>query len=360
MRARIHTEFINGASTVQFERTLHEVGTADGMNLVVTHKRPVSGEVRGAVLFIHGLGQNRYSWTLTRRSMENYFVSKGLETFNAELRGHGLSRANGSEYPTGFETYLQFDVPAILEAVHEISGGRKVFLVGHSLGGTIAYCLPPQLQDYLAGIISIGGPFRMGKGNPLLRVGAKVGVTAGNLVRLHRLHPKAFYVDVIGLLVRYGLFFFDNPFNRIPVQVWFPRSIERDILVERIEKGFDRTSFAVFWLLIEWAASGRLHGSDGTRGFEDRISALTVPILFVVGDRDYVVPETSVREAYEKAGSSDKELKVFGNEARGLHWGHCDLICGEHAPRITWPYMWRWIEARLPDSPDSSQQDPDA
>ncbi len=354
MERNIHTELVNGTQTVQFERTLHEVVTADGMNLVMTHKRPVSGKVNGTVLFIHGLGQNRYSWTLTRRSLENYFVSEGLETFNAELRGHGLSRANGSDYPTGFETYLEFDVPAILEAVHDISGGRKAFLVGHSLGGTIAYCLEPEHQRYLAGVISIGGPFRMGQGNLLLRLGARLGAFAGNLVRLHRFHPRAFYVDVIGVLVKYGLFFFDNRFNRLRVQVWFPKSIERDILVERIEKGFDRTSFAVFWLLIEWAASGRLHASDGKSGFEDRIAALDVPILFVVGDRDYVVPERSVREAFDKAATTDKELKVFGGEARGLHWGHCDLICGQHAPRVTWPYMMDWIRKRLPDGPQGS------
>ncbi|RME47063.1 MAG: alpha/beta fold hydrolase, partial [Chloroflexi bacterium] len=253
MKRNIYTEFVNGTQTVQFERTLVEVPTADGMNLIVTHKRPVDRDVIGTIVFVHGLGQNRYSWTLTRRSLENFFVSQGLETFNAELRGHGLSRAAGSDYPTGFETYLQFDIPAILEAVYDISGGRKVFLIGHSLGGTIAYCLEADLQRYLAGIISIGGPFRMGQGNFLLRLGATVGSKAGNLLRLYRFHPRAFYIDVIGLLVKYGLFFFDNRFNRFPIQVWFPKSIERDILIERIEKGFDRTSFAVFWLMIEWA-----------------------------------------------------------------------------------------------------------
>ncbi len=350
MKPNVYTEFVNGNRTVTFERTLEEVSTADGMNLIVTHKRPVSRDIVGTIVFVHGLGQNRYSWTLTRRSLENYFVSHGFETFNAELRGHGLSRAAGSDYPTGFETYVDYDIPAILEAAYTRSGGRKVFLIGHSLGGTIAYCLPSELERYLAGIIAIGGPFRMGEGNALLRAGATLGSALGNALRLYRFHPRAFYIDVIGLLVRYGLFFFDNRFNRFPIQVWFPGSIERDILIERIEKGFDRTSFAVFWLMIEWAAHGRLHASDGRTGLEDRIASLHVPVLFVVGDRDYVVPERSVRDAHILAGSRDKALKVFGGEARGLHWGHCDLICGEHAPRVTWPYMLEWIQRRLPQS----------
>jgi hypothetical protein len=55
----------------------------------------------------------------------------------------------------------------------------------------------------------------------------------------------------------------------------------------------------------------------------------------------------AVREAYEKAGSTDKIFKIFGNEEPDLHWGHCDLICGKRAPDITWPYMLNWMDERI-------------
>ena len=161
------------------------------------------------------------------------------------------------------------------------------------------------------------------------------------------LHPQTFYIDFIGFFAQFGLPVLDNRFNRIPLQVWYPGSIEKDILAERIEKGFDRTSFNVAWLLVEWASSGKFHSSDGTMDFEENIADLKIPIFFVVGDKDCAVPEASVREAYLKAGSRDKQLKVFGGEAPGLHWGHCDLICGREAPRIVWPEVLRWIEQHL-------------
>lgn len=341
-------EAVDGEQTVELHRSLHEVTTDDGMNLIMTRKRPVGRESVAPILFVHGLGQNRYSWTLSRRSLENYFVSEGYETFNVELRGHGLSRANGCEYPARFETYLFYDMPAVFRSLREITGGRKLFYYGHSLGGAISYCIGAAHQADLAGVVSIAGPFTLARGNMTMKLLARSGVLLDKLIPFRLLHPEAFYIDVIGFLASYGLFALDNRFNVFPLQVWYPGSIERDILTERIEKGFDRTSFNVFWLLVEWAASGKLHGSDRTTSLEDHITDLRVPILFVIGDRDYTVPEASVREACQKAASEDKTVKVFGGERPGLHWGHCDLICGRHAPRVVWPYLLDWMRQRLP------------
>jgi len=346
-RKVVYRETVNHHKTTEFYRQLHEITTEDGMNLIMTHKIPVARKSLASVLLVHGLGQNRYSWTLSRRSLENYLVDSGFETFNVELRGHGLSRANGCEYPTSFETYLFYDLPAVLRAVREITNGNKIFYVGHSLGGAIAYCVGARYQEHLAGIVAIASPFSMAEGNLLLKSLARVGVLLDKVVPFRLLHPETFYIDFIGVFAKYGLFALDHRFNRIPLQVWYPGSIERDILTERIEKGFDRTSFNVVWLLVEWASSGKFNSSDGKLDFQGDIADLKVPIFFVVGDRDYAVPEASVREAYLRAGSEDKTLKVFGGEAPGLHWGHCDLICGREAPRVVWPEVLSWIQQRV-------------
>lgn len=349
MKSRqVYSEIVNHNKTVEFHRQLHEIPTEDGMNLIMTHKTPVGRKPLAPVILVHGLGQNRYSWTLTKRSMENYFVSNGFETFNVELRGHGLSRANGCEVPTSFETYLFYDIPAVMKSVAEISGGRKAFYYGHSLGGAISYCVGARHQDALAGVVSIAGPFSMAQGNRTMKALARLGVLLDKAVPFRLLHPETFYIDFIGFWAKFGLFLLDSRFNRIPLQVWYPRSIERDILTERIEKGFDRTSFNVVWLLVEWASSGKFCSSDGSLDFQENIADLKIPILFVVGDRDHAVPEESVREAYEKAGSRDKALRVFGGEAPDLHWGHCDLICGREAPRVVWPELLDWMMKRLP------------
>ncbi|MBF0099672.1 MAG: alpha/beta hydrolase [Desulfobacterales bacterium] len=348
IKPKITTGIVNKDIKIQYYRYIHEVTTEDGRNLIMTHKVPVDKKPLGPIMFVHGLGQNRYTWTQTKRSMENYFVSHGFETFNIELRGHGLSRANGSDYPKTYETYLNYDMPAFFDAIREATGGQKIFYIGHSLGGTIAYCLGSQFQEYLAGIVSIGGPFIMAKGNTLVQTIAKTGVFIDRSIPwIRKLYPRTFYIDFIGLITKPGLSFLDSSSYKIPLQVWYPETIERDILIERIERGFDRTGFNVIGLLFQWGATGKFYSSDRTQNFENNIMDLHIPLLFVVGDRDYAVPLTAVQEGFDKAGSTDKTLKVFGDESSGIHFGHIDLITGQEAPKITWPYMLDWINSRI-------------
>lgn len=345
---RITKSIINNGETVEYYRKIHEVTTEDGMNLIMTQKLPVDKKPRGFVMLVHGLGQNRYTWTLTKRSFENFLIDKGFSTFNIELRGHGLSRANGSDHPETYETYLNYDMPAFIDAIYNITGKKKFFYVGHSLGGSISYCIGSKFQDKLAGIISIGGPFHMAEGNRLLKSVALIGVAVGKVYPFKKRQPDVFYIDYIGILTAMGLKdIMDSAwFKRVPLQLWHPGSIEDDILTERITKGFDRTSFNVVKYFFQWGARGRFLSSCGSINFKDRIKDLNIPILFVNGDVDYGVPEKAVRRAYDLASTEDKTFKTFGGEKNDLHWGHCDLICGKDAPDVTWPYMFNWMEKR--------------
>ena len=344
---QVITNIINENETVTYYRSLHVVTTEDGMHLVMTRKSPVDREAIAPVMLVHGLGQNRYTWTLTRRSFENYLIANVFETFNVELRGHGLSRANGSDYPVEFENYLFFDIPAFFKSIGNLTGGKKLYYIGHSLGGSIAYCTGADFNEQLAGIISIGGPYSMARGNRLLQTIAHTGVTLGKFYPFRGLQPEVFYIDYIGILASLGLGLLDHRWYKLPLQIWHPGSIEREILHERVTKGFDRTSFNVIKFFFKWGTREKFISSDGRIDFEENISQLTAPILFVNGDKDFGVPEAAVIEAYEKAGTKDKIFKTFGEEEPGLHWGHIDLIMGKQAPDITWPYMLKWMKNRL-------------
>jgi len=340
-------EVVNKKWSVECYRFLHEVKTEDGSLLKMTQKTPMDRKPVASIILIHGLGQNRYSWNLSRRSMENYLVANGFETYNIELRGHGLSRSDGGNYPERFRTYLEYDLPAFLHAIKQISNPKQLFYMGHSLGATIAYCLEARFQKELSGIISIGGPFHMAKGNFLLTHIAKAGVALEKLVPVHLLYPKAFYVDYIGAVARIGLFLMDSSLYKIPLQAWYPGSIERDILKERITKGFDRTGMNVVRFMFKWGAEGKLRSLFGNTDYEKRIRQLKAPILFVVGDKDYAAPLASVQAAYDQAGARDKTLKIFDKRSTKVHWGHIDLICGRNAPDHVWLYVLKWLRKRI-------------
>jgi len=338
-------EVVDGADRVKLVKQLHEVRTADGMSLMMISKRPVDGDPH-PVLLVHGLGQNRYSWHLSGRSFANFLVQRGYWTFNLELRGHGLSRTLGSRHPRDLDEYVLLDVPAALDQIAELAGGSLPFFVGHSLGGMIGYRLEPATTQRLKGMISVAGPFYFGQGNLPLRALAKLGRPALDLSVIRLVPTLPLPIDAVGTAVRASLPFWDFPYNFFPVQVWCPRSIERDLLRERIADGFDRTSANILRQMVVWAARGRFMDKGDEAEDDRRLAAFDIPLLCLAGDRDTAVPLGSIEPGFERVGAADKTLRLYGEERDGVPFGHCDLICGRHAPRIVWPEVAAWLDAR--------------
>ena len=340
-------EVVNRGTTTLLYKELYEAETRDGVKLIVTRKRPAEpGPGRTPVILIHGLGQNRFSFDLSRRSMMNYLVSEGFDVYNAELRGHGLSRANGSPYPASFDEYVDYDFPAILRLVRRLTRRDEVFVVGHSLGGTISYAAAPDQHRYLAGLVSIAGPCHLGRGVPLLQHLAKALGLLQKAFPVERLLPDYFLVDLVGVVASPLINLFDHPWNRVVDHIWLPRSIERDLLLERIGLGFDRTGTAVIGIMVRWANSGEFHDESRERDFEERLKRVDVPALFITGDRDTAVPAPSVEGAFQSLRGPDKTWREFGKARDGTHFGHCDLICGREAPRVVWPVLSEWLKER--------------
>ena len=327
----------------------HDVRTADGQTLVMT-RFTEGADGAPPVVLVHGLGQNRFNWHLTRLSMAGYLAGRGMDVFVPELRGHGLSRRAGSAHPATFDEYVSEDVPAIVRAIRGLSGGQKVFYCGHSLGGTIGYALDPLQQEHLRGMIFMAAPYHFAKGLLMLRS------LCWSLVQAHRFtglraidlasRRTPFPIDLIGRGLRAGLGAHDSRANLFPYRMWTPGSIERRVLEERVVDGFDRTSLQIMKMITLWCGTGRLLDEDRTDRYERNLAAKTVPSLFVAADRDGIVPAKAIRPAFEEIGSTDKSWRLFDKKDTPTHWGHLDIICGREAPAHVWPFVADWIDAR--------------
>ena len=345
MQHVVTNEVVEGTSRVKLIKQLHEIRTHDGMSLMMVSKRQPEGNPH-PVLLVHGLGQNRFSWHLSGRSFANFLVQQGYWTFNLELRGHGLSKAMGSRHPRDLEEYVHLDVPAAMDHIAELTGGTPPFFIGHSLGGMIGYRLEPRTRAKLRGMISVAGPFYFGQGNLPLRVLAKLGRPVLDLSVIRLVPTLPLPIDRVGRAVRASLPYWDFPYNFFPVQVWCPRSIERDLLRERIEEGFDRTSANILRQMTAWAAKGRFMEKGDAAEDERRLARFDTPLFCLAGDRDTAVPLGSIEPGFERVGADDKTLRLYGKERDGVPFGHCDLICGRHAPRIVWPEVAAWLDER--------------
>jgi len=156
------------------------------------------GGTLAPVLLVHGYGQNRYAWHLPGRSFSNYLARAGFDVFNLDLRGHGRSRHLGAHRPTDVTDYVREDVPAAVEEVQRITGGRPIYYLGHSMGGLViplvAALRPVQQLIFLSGGIRPPGQTTAVKlaGQPI----ASAIDERGRLVADHDSAIEQFYRDV--------------------------------------------------------------------------------------------------------------------------------------------------------------------
>jgi hypothetical protein len=61
-----------------------------------------------------------------------------------------------------------------------------------------------------------------------------------------------------------------------------------------------------------------------------------------------------VEEAFRSLRGPDKTWRESGIEKDGVHFGHCDLICGREAPRVVWPVIGEWLKER--DVPERARK----
>ena len=108
------------------------------------------------LIVVHGIAEHsgRYS------NLVNYLVPKGFSVYSFDLRGHGKSDGKRS-YIERFSYYLD-DLKIFCDIVSEENKNKKVFLVGHSLGSTIAIDYAIEHQNELSGLIVSGTTLKAG------------------------------------------------------------------------------------------------------------------------------------------------------------------------------------------------------
>ncbi len=302
--------------------------------LSAVRKTLPDGPDKPPVLLVHGFAQNRYSWHTSRRSMSTWLAGQGWDVWNLELRGHGKSRGLAPEAHVGLGAEQFSDY---VEDVARVAGllGPQTFLVGHSLGG--AACYGAATEARVAGVVGIGALYGFGGHNWALNLLGRLTHKLDPLIRASNLTIRT---RGAGHLIGWLYQGTDIAGYTLPIHGWWPGSVERDLLEERLVRGFDWTSVTVWLEMSRWAATGQFD-------FAEAWSETDVPLAVVVGDKDALMPLGDARRAFDESGSRDKVLKIFEPYDHAVHWGHLDLILGRHAPRETWPWIDAWLRERV-------------
>jgi pimeloyl-ACP methyl ester carboxylesterase len=330
LEGRIVEQVVDRNETCSFRKEI--VVTGSPVPLSMVRKRAVDAEgTRAPVLLVHGFGQNRYSWHLPARSFANYLARAGFDVFNLDLRGHGRSRQPGTGRCSGLEDYVREDMPAAIEEVQTLSGGRPVWIVGHSLGGLIAYAAAPSLNGAVAGIASIGSPYDFARGS--LTLGALT--VFFRALALAPLPNAPLPLAPVGMAMRLTRRFAESPYYPIPLRGYHAGSCEPHVLEQYLRLAFDRVAFAV---MLDMFDLQRRFGKDESADLL-RFEAMDIPLLVLAGANDDLAPPASVRPGFTRSLAHDKTYRI-------LPLGHIDLLVGRDAPLLTWSAVTGWLEKR--------------
>lgn len=321
------TETVDGDRSARLEETALVIPGPQPLGLV--RKRLAGSGPTTPLLFIHGFGQNRHAFDLSRRSLVNHLAAEGHDVFCLDLRGHGRSRQAGSRPAPSLDAYIDEDLPAAMDAVAAITGAPQAVLVGHSAGGTIAYAAAAERPERVRAVVTLATPYAWGRDALVVDALARAAALVGRGGRGH----TAFPMGAVRGMFRATRALWDTRWLPLPIRAWEPGGFEPEVLAEYLDRSFDRASFGELAQLVD----GRAHSSDHpARGF----TSLDLPLLVVAGAHDTLARPAAVRTAFDRSASRDRTYVTFPN-------GHGDLVLGRKAPSLLWPTLSRWLQRRV-------------
>jgi lysophospholipase len=276
-----------------------EDGTFMGAGGLRIHWRawlPSQSVLRGQMVVAHGVGEHgdRYE------RLAEALAPIGVATWVPDHRGHG-----DSEGPRGLVDRLAnvvADMDTVVEVARRDSPEVPVFMFGHSMGGAVALSYALEHQDKLAGIVLSAPAAALEDDSAVQRLGARVASEVIPRVRVHKL-------DLSGI-------------SRDPEEV---RMYNAD---ERIDHEPMRARTV-----------GELVRAFGR--FRNELPRLRLPLLILHGTADRLTTPAGSKLVAERAGSADKELKLYD--------GFYHELINEPEPdreRVL-AEIRGWVEARL-------------
>ncbi|HEY5197411.1 MAG TPA: lysophospholipase [Solirubrobacteraceae bacterium] len=221
---------------------------------------------RAAVVIAHGAGEHsgRYE------SVAGRLVDAGYAVYALDHQGHG--RSGGPRALIRRLDLALVDLHQLVAGAAQKQGGRPPFLLGHSMGGTIATDYALHWPENVAGLI-LSSP----------------------LASLPQLTPPA--RAVVAVLTRIA--------PRLGVSKVDPSLVSRD--PEQV-KAYE-TDPLVLHSKLPVRTIGELQRA--TRRFPKRASELKLPLLIMSAGADRIVAPSGAKMLYDRAGSADKTLKVY-------------------------------------------------
>ena len=273
-----------------------------GLTIFFRSWRPPTA-ARGVVVIVPGFNSHSgyYAWVAER------LAAVGQAAYAIDLRGRG--RSDGERfYVDKFVDYVS-DIAALVDLVRSRNASLPVFLLGHSAGGVLACLYTLDHPSGLAGLICESFAFQTPAPDFALAV----------LKGLSHVAPHA---HVLRLK--------NEDFSRDPQVV---AAMNSDPLIAHETQPTKTVA--------------ELVRSD--ERLKEEFGRITLPLLILHGTEDKAAKSSGSQLFYDRAGSTDKTLKLYG--------GHVHDLLNDLGKETVMTDITAWIEARLPGGAKSGADD---
>ncbi len=315
------------------------VQTQDGWNIIVhlhNAKEPLIG--RYPIILSHGLATNKFSVDLDEsHSLAYYLKKKGYTVFVLNLRGVGNSYHDSPKRYKDFcfDDIVDYDVPAVIKKVKELTGSPKINWIGHSMGAMIAQAFlgkaQPDSKD-IACFISLGGP--------------------GNLEHVNSglLGFIAHYRKLFGLFdIKFLAKLFSPFFGRIPssldMNILSKKDIDEKTISRILYNAAENIAEGLAQQLSSWVCEGKEVTRDDSFNYRFGLKNIQIPSLFISGEADEIAPPQSINFAFNQIQSEEKKHITLSKKNNfSVDYSHMGLVVGRNATHEVFPLIGDWLE----------------
>ncbi len=243
---------------------------------------------KAVIILIHGLCEHsgRYDYVTSR------LTSAGYKVYRFDHRGHGKSEGSDTFYNSYEE--IGNDVKSVFNRVKAHNPGKKVFIMGHSMGGHACASFGTRFPGSADGFVLLGAITR--------QTSAKEG---------------------------------EFPIKEKP-SVYIDNSFEEGLCAN--DMVFE--DYANDPLVKKKISIGLLNSVwEGTRFLKKNAKSFKEPVLVLHGCDDGIVSEKDSREFYGDIASKDKTLKIYP--------GLCHELLNERCRDLIIDDILCWLDAHV-------------
>ncbi|HOQ09440.1 MAG TPA: lysophospholipase [Syntrophomonadaceae bacterium] len=248
-----------------YQNIQDKFNSSDGLELFC--QKWIADQVKGVVVIAHGLGEhsNRY------QNLLDQMAGKGISFYALDHRGHGRSQGKRGHI-LSFKEYVD-DLDILVQTARRENPGIPLILLGHSMGGVIAFQYALKHSQAIDGLILSSAGLM-----PILAVPRWQQKLVGVLAKICPGLSIPNGLDAAGL------------------------SHDQRVVDEYLNDPLVHDKVSMRWF-TEFISAGQ----DAL----GRAGELTMPLLIIHGKDDPICDYRASKQTMERASSADKTLYIF-------------------------------------------------